>query len=53
MVALFQGSAMPFVLRSDGHCFKLVGEIWVPDMMHGEAYKGLAPKYADKEIRLI
>jgi Heterokaryon incompatibility protein (HET) len=51
-VALLECSRVPFVLRRDGDCYNVIGDIWVPDIMHGEAYKGVLPELVDEEIRL-
>ncbi|KAI9678972.1 MAG: hypothetical protein M1822_007398 [Bathelium mastoideum] len=52
-LALLQGGRLPFVLRQARDKFQFVGDVCVPGLMYGEAYKGLPPENIDREICLI
>lgn len=51
-IVAFQGSDRLFIIRLVGNIYKLIGDIFVDGLMHGEAYENQDPDKVDYDIEL-
>lgn len=52
-IVALQGADQLFVIRPLRNGYKLIGDIFVDGLMHGEAYKNQGPAQVDYDIELI
>ncbi|EXJ76532.1 uncharacterized protein A1O5_01040 [Cladophialophora psammophila CBS 110553] len=51
-IVALQGADQLFTMRLVGHTYRLIGDIFVDGLMHGEAYKNQDPDNIDYDIEL-
>lgn len=54
-IVALQGADQLFIIRpvEDTNTYRLIGDIYVDGLMHGEAYRGLDPDVVDYDIELV